>query len=180
MRPEIRIATPRLLLRPPRAADRDAIVAGIGDMAVAGKLAVVPYPYGPADAEHWLGRIGGAIAAGTDILFMIVRDGDVIGSMGIHHIPRINELGYWLARAHWGNGYATEAGEAVLAYCFDELRLPRLRSGVFADNPASLRVQAKLGFRRIGISQRPSLARGHTVPHIDTILTRRRHKALAR
>ena len=47
-----------------------------------------------------------------------------------------------------------------------------VRSGVFFDNPASMRVQAKLGFREIGRRQVECLARGRKVEHIDTVLTR--------
>ena len=46
------------------------------------------------------------------------------------------------------------------------------------DNPASLRVQTKLGFERIGTHMVRCLARGRDVEHIDTILTRERHNAL--
>ena len=54
------------------------------------------------------------------------------------------------------------------------------RSGVFAENRASLRVQHKLGFAAIGRSTRHSLARGEAIPHIDTVLTRGRFQALNR
>jgi RimJ/RimL family protein N-acetyltransferase len=174
MRPEIRIATQRLLLRPPESRDVDDIVAGVNDMAVAGKLSRVPYPYGRADAEAFLAQIAPSIAAGSEATLMVLRDGRAIGCIGVSDIPGTCEFGYWLGRDHWGRGYATEAGRALLGYCFGVIRLPLLRSGVFVDNPASMRVQRKLGFRRIGVSQRHGLARGRPVPHIDTVLTRRR------
>ena len=81
-------------------------------------------------------------------------------------------LGFWFGRDHWGKGFATEAGWAVIAYGFDVLGLSLIRSGFFPDNPASGRVQAKLGFRRIKVGRRRSLARGVEVDHVDTVLTK--------
>jgi len=46
------------------------------------------------------------------------------------------------------------------------------------DNPASLHVLAKLGFRRIGVRTSLSLARNERVEHIATVLTRRRFRSL--
>jgi RimJ/RimL family protein N-acetyltransferase len=75
------------------------------------------------------------------------------------------EFGYWLARRHWGRGYATEAGRALLATARDGLRVKRLDSAHFLDNPASGRVLEKLGFAPIGmIVPRYSAGRGEAAP----------------
>lgn len=55
------------------------------------------------------------------------------------------ELGYRYARRHWGNGYATEAGQAMLRRGFEELGLPEIVAIVRPDNVASDRVLNKLG-----------------------------------
>jgi RimJ/RimL family protein N-acetyltransferase len=57
------------------------------------------------------------------------------------------ELSYVLGREYWGNGYATEAGEALLEYAFRELRLSRLVSTTRSDNTRSQGVLRRLGFR---------------------------------
>src|SRR5690554_4476236 len=54
------------------------------------------------------------------------EDGRLLGSVGLHpDRKRLNDrtrtLGYVLARPHWGQGYMTEAAEAVLAHAFDTL-----------------------------------------------------------
>lgn len=95
-------------------------------------------------------------------------------------MPYLSELGYWFGRPFWGMGLATEAAAALLGYAFDILSLRLIRSGVFADNPASLRVQAKLGFRRVGASIKRSLARRAEVAHIDTVLTPGRFRQAVR
>ncbi len=58
--------------------------------------------------------------------------------------PQI-ELGYRYVRRHWGNGYATEAGRAMLRRGFEELELPEIVAIVRPDNVASDRVLNKLG-----------------------------------
>lgn len=64
------------------------------------------------------------------------------------------ELGYRYARRHWGNGYATEAGRAMLARGFDELKLPRIVAIVDVRNAASERVMQKLGMKHTGDANR--------------------------
>jgi RimJ/RimL family protein N-acetyltransferase len=171
---EARIAARRLLLRPPCEADADAIVREIDDFEVVRMLARVPFPYSRGDALAFLHSARESAAAGSDVNLVIVRDDHAIGCIGLADLGSTNELGYWLGRAHWRQGLATEAAEAFLKWSFASLDLENICSGAFFDNPASLRVQKKLGFDVVGASQRPSLARGHAVAHIDTILTRAR------
>jgi RimJ/RimL family protein N-acetyltransferase len=171
------LRTARLTLRTVVPADLDALAAGLNDPGVARMLSRVPYPYGRSDAEAFLALVRSRPM--RDLSLVIDRDGEVIGGIGLNDISGVREFGYWLNRAAWGNGYATEAGAAFLAHCFAAYACPDIRSGVFVDNPASLRVQDKLGFERLGMSRRPSLARGGDVDHIDTILTRRRFREFA-
>jgi RimJ/RimL family protein N-acetyltransferase len=63
------------------------------------------------------------------------------------------ELGYYLARQHWGKGYATEAARGALRYGFEQLDLPRIWVLVRSDNDRSLRVVARLGARSEGRQQ---------------------------
>jgi [ribosomal protein S5]-alanine N-acetyltransferase len=57
------------------------------------------------------------------------------------------QLGYRYARRHWGHGYATEAGRAMLARGFDQLKLPRIVAIVDVRNCSSERVLQKLGMK---------------------------------
>jgi RimJ/RimL family protein N-acetyltransferase len=174
------IITARLTLRLPRESDVDALMGGIGDPAVSRMLVRVPFPYYESDAEAFIALARRRAQAGRSLNLAIIHDGRLIGGIGINTMPVYCEIGYWLGRRWWGQGFATEAGEAVVAFGFDVLGLRLLRSGVFADNHASLGVQRKLGFSVIGRSLRPSLARQAVVAHIDTVLTRRRYQAFAR
>jgi ribosomal-protein-alanine N-acetyltransferase len=55
-------------------------------------------------------------------------------------------LGFYLARAYWGRGLATEAGRAFVNFGFNELHLSRIVTAVQIGNDASVRVLEKLGF----------------------------------
>jgi RimJ/RimL family protein N-acetyltransferase len=175
--PDIHIETERLLLRSVATEDADAIVAGIGDLEVSRMLARVPHPYRRSDAFSFIAAV--RAARGQDIALTVLADGTVIGGLGLTGVRTEREYGYWFAKTAWGKGYATEAGHGFLTWLFDEVGLDIVRSGAFHDNPASLNVQHKLGFQRIGTNMFRCLARGHDVEHIDTLLTRDRYKALA-
>ena len=152
--------------------DVDDLVTEISDFSVAEMLARVPHPYRRSDALAVLES--SAVNAGRD-LALVITDGDrAIGGIGLTGIRSEREFGYWLGRAHWGKGFATEAGMAFLAHVFAAFDIDVVRSGVFFDNPRSLRTQEKLGFERIGSRPVHCLARGAKVAHIDTILTRAR------
>jgi RimJ/RimL family protein N-acetyltransferase len=60
------------------------------------------------------------------------------------------DIGYELSPNHWGNGYATEAARAIVAFGFVHLRLHRISSWCVADNLGSAHVLEKLGMRQEG------------------------------
>ncbi len=97
---------------------------------------------------------------------------ELVGMVGLtpDADPDTAELGYYVARGHWGNGIATEAGGSVVHYGIHSLGLRRIRSGYFVDNPASGRVLSKLGFVETGRSERPCLAIGATLPSVEVHL----------
>jgi RimJ/RimL family protein N-acetyltransferase len=79
------------------------------------------------------------------------------------------EIGWRLAVAHWGRGYATEAARAVLAYGFERLALPEIVSFTTAANVRSRRVMEKLGMRRSPDDDflHPELPESHPLrPHV--------------
>jgi RimJ/RimL family protein N-acetyltransferase len=170
------IATERLVLRRATRADIDALIEEISDFSVAKMLARVPYPYRRGDADAFLSAAQDP--GDRDLPLTIALDGRLIGGIGLSGIRAEREFGYWLGRAHWGNGYATEAGHSFLAHVFSTFGLDVVRSGAFFDNPASLHVQAKLGFERIGTRLVHCLARDSSIEHVDTLLTRERYDAL--
>lgn len=69
------------------------------------------------------------------------------------------ELGWTIAPAHQGKGYATEAVRAVLDACFGPLGLRRVVAECFADNESSWRLMERLGMRRESHTRKDSLHR---------------------
>jgi len=79
------------------------------------------------------------------------------------------ELGYLIAEAHEGHGYASEAAQTAREYAFGTLRLPSLVSYIFPDNAASIAVAKRLGAIEDGTAtypedDTPSLIYRHPVP----------------
>ena len=77
-------------------------------------------------------------------------DGALIGNCGIRlEKPGglAADIGYEIAPGYWGNGYATEAARAMLAFGMESLKLHRVWASCVADNLGSARVLLKLGMR---------------------------------
>jgi len=70
------------------------------------------------------------------------------------------EVGWRLAREHWGHGYATEAARGALAYGFDVLGLPEIVSFTVPANRRSVAVMERLGMRYDGVFDHPRLPKG--------------------
>lgn len=141
------LQTGRLTLRPLRASDEAALVAGLNDWEVARWLAVVPFPYGVADFRAFLP------VAEPGETWAIEDDQGLAGVVG-----NGGALGYWLARRAWGRGYATEAVRAVLAAHFADPAAGAVASGHFEGNVRSANVLTKLGFRITGYKYRRTAA----------------------
>jgi RimJ/RimL family protein N-acetyltransferase len=82
--------------------------------------------------------------------FGIIIDGQAAGSISLmpcEDVERISaEIGYWVGRAFWGRGIATEALRAVTKYGFAHLRLIRIFAVPYAHNAASVRVLEKADY----------------------------------
>lgn len=156
----------RFLMRPPRAEDARQIACCVNHLDVARNLARLPHPYAPKDALSWIEYADGARAAGKEYAFVITHgEAGVIGSVGFNRAQgEAWEVGYWVDKAVWGKGVATEAATALLQWGEREFGVKKFVAGHFQDNPASGRVLEKLGFERVGEKQLYSLARGGKDP----------------
>ena len=158
------IKTERLLLRPFEAQDAPAVQRLIGDPRVLSTLVRVPDPYDEGMARQWIATRADALARGESVNFAVTLrgPGELIGGIGLlFRLPDARaSLGYWIARAHWGNGYATEAARAVVARGFEEWNLHRIHADHLVRNPASGRVMQKIGMTREGRLRRHVIKRG--------------------
>jgi RimJ/RimL family protein N-acetyltransferase len=150
--------TERLLLRPGWTEDAPALARAIGEQEIVRNLAHVPWPYTEEDAQTFLALPHDPLR--PRFLVCLRSNNEIVGGIALSGDAE-PQLGYWIARAHWSRGYATEAGRAVIALADSSLRLPRLKACHALDNPTSGAVLRKLGFRATGKKLwAASLARG--------------------
>lgn len=94
-------------------------------------------------------------AEAMDLLFGVWWEGTLVGVQGLSTadfaVTRTGETGSWLGRAYQGKGIGTRMRQAVCAFAFDELGAAEVTSGAFLDNPASLAVSRKVGYRPDGV-----------------------------
>ena len=81
----------------------------------------------------------------------------------LQHLTPCVEIGWRLAVAHWGQGYATEGAAAVLKFGIETLGLPEIVSFTSASNHRSRAVMERLGMRRDSADdfEHPGLPEGH-------------------
>ena len=156
------LRTPRLELRP----DDDA---GLFELAEEARLGVHPpelMPFvtpwtdadpadlGPRTLQHYWSVRAALTPERWTVNFLVRYDGKVVGMQGLGSgdfaVTREVQTGSWIGLRHQGRGIGTEMRAAVLLFAFDHLGAVRARSAAFVDNPASLRVSEKLGYRRDG------------------------------
>ena len=163
------LTTRRLHLRPFTLADHDAIHAIYADPEVMRYVGAGPHAT-LAETASALRTYGDVLARrGYSFLAVTERDGGaIVGDAGLHPFGGNGpdaELGYTLARAAWGKGYATEAGEALVGHAFGTLGLPRVVAQVEPANAASRHVLEKLGMHVEG--QRLAYGRPHLLYVLD-------------
>lgn len=124
----------------------------------------------PATLEEYAARFAEPDRLAKTLL--IELDGEVVGDLYLavedgwaqaevahlaHHVQA--ELGWALAPAVHGHGYAAEAVTELIRIAFEELGLRRVYAQCFADNQASWRLMERLGMRREQHTLRESLHR---------------------
>lgn len=142
--------TERLLLRQWRDEDRGPFAALNADPEV---MAFFPRLLRPEQSETTLGRLRAGIAdRGYGFWAVELRAcGRLIGLAGLrevrddYHFTPAHEVGWRLAREHWGHGYATEAGAAALAFGFEQVGLEEIVAFAVADNARFRRVMERRG-----------------------------------
>jgi RimJ/RimL family protein N-acetyltransferase len=165
MPPEpVTLATSRLILRPWRAEDRPPFAAINAEPAVQRFL----MPITPERSDALLDRVDAHFAANGWGFWAIERreSGTLIGMCGLAHVtweafftPAV-EIGWRLATAYHGQGYAREAAAAALRHGFDVLGLARIVAFTVPGNRASWGLMERLGMTRLGEFDHPNIAAG--------------------
>lgn len=148
------IQTDRLLLRAFGPADVPSVQQLASDRSIAASTLSIPHPYKEHMARDWIRSLPEKYAAGELVNFAIThrRESHLIGAMGLklkmEH--KRGELGYWIGKPYWNQGYGTEAAQAVIRFGFQELNLNKIYARTFKRNEASERVLQKAGLKYEG------------------------------
>lgn len=171
----VRLAAHRITLRPPVLEDLELLVALLDDYDVAKMLSRVPHPYDQDAGRAW---IEGAqhrwrdLQNADELAFAIDHDGGMAGCVSFRALHETPVIGYWLGQRHWGKGLMGEAVQAALGWLFSATDHDTVVSEAMAENPGSLRILEKAGFRKVAEVSCPSAARGADLPAIRLELTR--------
>ena len=164
---------PRVSLRPFSLEDVPAVLAYASDPEVTRHLEWDAYD-DPKTAMAFI-RSTHAGTAWIARAIVLRTDERVIGGADLRVVStrdRRAELGYGLARSHWGQGYATEAAGLLLRFGFERLRLVRVEALCSVENDRSVQTLERLGMRREGRLAQYRWKKGQPRDHYLYALTR--------
>ena len=170
------IETPRLRLRPWRNADAPALFELARDPRIGMLCGWKPFER-IDDAHEALSTV---LAAPDSYAVTLGSTGDIVGSIALRidadtTDDTVADIGYWIGSPYWGNGYATEAGDAIIGRA-RELGVKTIVLKYFDGNSASRRVSEKLGFawrsREEGVEY-PLIGKRLTVHRTELVLSGR-------
>jgi len=149
------LTSARIRLRPFVASDAIDVQKYAGDRDIAYNTTNIPHPYKKGMAISWIETHLQEYNEGRGIVFAIEHRDPVyfIGAIGLHAMLNEHhraELGFWIGKPFWGNGFCTEAARTLIAFAFQTLKLNRIVAYHFSRNPASGRVLQKLNMRHEG------------------------------
>lgn len=153
------LETKRLLLRPFRESDAEAVFACCRNPNLGNNAGWAPHK----TVEESLEMLRKVFIGQEYVWAMTVKEsGLLIGCAGIvpdpkRENPGARMLGYWLDEAEWGKGYMTEAVQVVLDYGFNELELSLVAASCYPHNKRSQQVLERNGFMYEGILHQAEL-----------------------
>jgi ribosomal-protein-alanine N-acetyltransferase len=158
------LETIRLILRPFDLSDASRVQLLAGDEAIASTTLNIPNPYEDGVAEAWIATHQKGFENGELVNFAIIlrTTNELIGTIGLVIQQEHNraELGYWIGKPYWNQGYCTEAAWEVIRYGFERLSLNRVHAMHLSRNPASGKVMRKIWMRHEGTRRKHILKWG--------------------
>jgi ribosomal-protein-alanine N-acetyltransferase len=150
-----KLETERLLLRFFDLSDAERVRELAGDKEIADTTTNIPHPYEKGMAEEWISTHQIEFESGESVRFAIILKAtqELIGAIGLNIDKGFNraELGYWIGKKYWNQGYCTEAARVVLGYGFRQLFLHKITSSHFTWNPSSGKVMRNIGMKKEGV-----------------------------
>jgi len=168
------LTTERLILRPWRDGDLAPFAAMNADPRV---MEHFPKPLARVESDALAARIRAMFDQFGFGLWAVAAPGvtDFAGFVGLNPVPEglpfapAMEVGWRLAAAHWGRGWATEGARAALSHAFGPLGLSEVVSFTVPGNRRSIAVMERLGLVRdpAGDFEHTAVPQGHPLgPHV--------------
>ena len=133
----------RLIFRLFSNKDKSDLTRLLNDKSVT-KWAHLPFPYTEKHAEWW-------IRTGSKNKYHFALEGkkqnQLLGSL---KLTKTGELGCWIGKEYWNQGFATEAVQRIKEYGFKELKLKSIWAAAHKDNLAPIKVLKITGFKEVG------------------------------
>lgn len=150
--------TSRLRARPGAAADAEAVFAAWSSVPECTRWLSFPRAKAVTETRAFLETVERAWAGDGVHLSWLLHDGEqLVGSIGADPDGTLVEVGYVIAPAYWGRGYATEALARLCTLALAEPTIYRVQAKCDVDNVASARVMEKAGMQREGRLRRHTI-----------------------
>lgn len=154
------LETERLLLRLFTEADAEQVQFLCDNINIYKSTLNLPFPYSLQCALSWIANHEQNYTEDKLYEFAITdkKNGELYGAIALSNqrLHRNGEIAYWIGEPFWGNGYATEAAQAMLDFAFEEKNYHRVYARYFKSNPASGKIMKKCGMVYEG-TQRPCI-----------------------
>jgi len=110
----------------------------------------LPEPYPENGAERWIEQLLPRRQAGKEYAFAVLEaKGTLIGVTGLDDVSDERaELGYWIGKPYWNQGYATAAARKTVQFAFEELTIEHVFARPLQQNAPSRRSLEKLDFEQ--------------------------------
>jgi len=162
------ISSSRILLRQFSLADAEDVQTLAGDKLIADTTVNIPHPYSLELARVWIDNHQKFASESKALTFALVLASTktLVGAISLLNPNKVNsrsDIGYWIGVNHWGNGYCTEAVQALIAYSNQTLGLTRFTAQCMVSNIGSARVLQKSGFIHEGTLKKHLIKNGKYV-----------------
>ncbi|MBM9401379.1 8-oxo-dGTP diphosphatase MutT [Gluconacetobacter azotocaptans] len=151
--------------------DAGAMHRLVNDWSVIRMLSRVPFPYPRGLTDEWIASTQDLSRRGAAYHFAITHPesdepDSLIGCIGVQIDPatRSGTVGYWIGRPYWNRKVATITVGRIARWALANLPVERMVAAVAHDNPASIAVLRRIGFRESGTGRQEFVSRGGEHP----------------
>lgn len=149
------ILTDRLHLRLFDKSDAETVQVLCNNYNIYKSTLYLPYPYALNDALVWIEAHKKNFEEDRSYEFAITdrKTGELYGAISLSNNQRFNngEIAYWIGEKYWGQGFGTEAAQALVDFAFKEKKMHKVFARFFKSNPASGRIMEKIGMIQEGL-----------------------------